>query len=56
VAGDDATEARFVPFVEAMGLVGWDETRRVIALAFEHFRAFGLTPPRRTGLSPQTIV
>ncbi len=37
VAGDDATEARFVAFAEAMGLVGWDETRRVIALAFERF-------------------
>jgi 8-oxo-dGTP diphosphatase len=37
VAGDDATEARFVAFAEAMGLVGWDETRRVIALAIERF-------------------
>jgi 8-oxo-dGTP diphosphatase len=37
VAGDDATEARFVTFDEAMSLVGWDETRRVIALAMERF-------------------
>jgi 8-oxo-dGTP diphosphatase len=37
VAGDDATEARFVAFAEAMSLVGWEETRRVIALAVERF-------------------
>ena len=37
VAGDDATEARFVAFAEAMSLVGWEETRRVIALAIKRF-------------------
>ena len=37
VAGDDATEARFFAVAEAMDLVGWDETRRVIALAIERF-------------------
>ncbi len=37
VAGDDAAEARFVAFAEAMSLVGWEETRRVIALAIERF-------------------
>jgi 8-oxo-dGTP diphosphatase len=37
LAGDDAAEARFAGFVEAMRLVGWDETRRVIALAIERF-------------------
>jgi 8-oxo-dGTP diphosphatase len=36
-AGDDATEARFVAVDEAMALVGWEETRRVIALAVERF-------------------
>jgi 8-oxo-dGTP diphosphatase len=36
-AGDDATEARFIAIAEAMRLVGWDETRRVIALAVERF-------------------
>jgi 8-oxo-dGTP diphosphatase len=36
-AGDDAAEARFAGFDEAMRLVGWDETRRVIALAIERF-------------------
>jgi 8-oxo-dGTP diphosphatase len=39
VAGDDAAEARFVGIDEAIGLVGWDETRRVIALAVERFAA-----------------
>jgi 8-oxo-dGTP diphosphatase len=37
VAGDDAIEARFVAIAEAMRLLGWDETRRVIALAVERF-------------------
>lgn len=38
VAGDDAAEARFVSRDEAMALVEWDETRRVIAEAFARFR------------------
>ncbi|MDZ4363334.1 NUDIX hydrolase [Brevundimonas sp.] len=33
VAGDDAAEARFWPVTEAMPLVEWDETRRIIATA-----------------------
>ncbi|MFY8208515.1 MAG: NUDIX hydrolase [Caulobacter sp.] len=37
VAGDDAAEARFVTRDEAMALVEWEETRRVIAEAFERF-------------------
>lgn len=37
LAGDDAAEARFAGLDEAMRLVGWDETRRVIALAIERF-------------------
>ncbi|ATC33962.1 NUDIX domain-containing protein [Caulobacter vibrioides] len=37
VAGDDAAEARFVTRDEAMVLVEWEETRRVIAEAFERF-------------------
>jgi len=36
-AGDDAMEARFFAADEAMALVSWDETRRVIALAIERF-------------------
>jgi len=32
-AGDDAAEARFVPLAEVEALVGWAETRRVIAEA-----------------------
>jgi len=36
-AGDDAMDARFFPIDEAMALVAWDETRRVIALAIERF-------------------
>jgi 8-oxo-dGTP diphosphatase len=37
VAGDDAAEARFVSREEAMALVEWDETRRVIAEAYGRF-------------------
>ena len=37
VAGDDAAEARFVSRDEAMALVEWDETRRVISETFERF-------------------
>ncbi len=33
VAGDDAADARFVPIDEALRLVDWDETRRVIRAA-----------------------
>jgi 8-oxo-dGTP diphosphatase len=35
VAGDDATEARFVGLGEVEALVGWEQTRRVIRLAVE---------------------
>lgn len=38
-AGDDAADARFVSRDEAMALVEWDETRRVIAEAYERFGA-----------------
>ncbi|HZC17428.1 MAG TPA: NUDIX hydrolase [Caulobacteraceae bacterium] len=38
-AGDDATEARFVGFDDAMTMLGWGETRRVVALAVERFAA-----------------
>ena len=34
--GDDAAEARFAPIDEAMALVAWDETRRIIAAYEEH--------------------
>ena len=33
VAGDDAAEARFAPLAEVEALVGWGETRRIIAEA-----------------------
>lgn len=36
-AGDDATEARFWPAPQAIELVQWSETRRIIALALERF-------------------
>jgi len=39
VAGDDAAEARFVSLDDAMSLVEWDETRRVIREAVERFGA-----------------
>ncbi len=34
-AGDDAVEARFWPEPEALELVRWSETRRIIALALD---------------------
>jgi 8-oxo-dGTP diphosphatase len=37
VAGDDAAEARFVSREEAMALVEWDETRRMITETYERF-------------------
>jgi 8-oxo-dGTP diphosphatase len=37
VAGDDAAEARYFSLAEALGVVEWDETRRVIAEAFARF-------------------
>ena len=37
VAGDDAMEARFWPAAEALALVKWTETKRIIALAVERF-------------------
>jgi 8-oxo-dGTP diphosphatase len=33
LAGDDAMEARFVPLAQVEALVGWGETRRIIAEA-----------------------
>ena len=36
-AGDDATEARFWPLTDALALVQWSETRRIIRLALERF-------------------
>ncbi len=39
-AGDDAVEAAFVSFEEAMRRIAWSETRRVIALAVS-FRKVG---------------
>ncbi len=36
-AGDDAAEARFWPADEAIGLVNWGETKRIIAMAVERF-------------------
>lgn len=48
VAGDDAAEARFFAVDEALGLVDWDETRRIIRLAVERF---GLSEPAACGQS-----
>ncbi len=39
VAGDDAAEAKFVTLGEAMALVEWDETRRVITETYQRFGA-----------------
>ncbi|HST91245.1 MAG TPA: NUDIX hydrolase [Brevundimonas sp.] len=45
VAGDDAAEARFVPLDQVDALVGWSETRRIIALAASKI----------TGMSSSTV-
>jgi len=37
VAGDDAADARFFPIAEALALVGWSETRRIIEDAVARF-------------------
>jgi 8-oxo-dGTP diphosphatase len=37
VAGDDAAEARFVSLGEALAMVEWDVTRKVISETFERF-------------------
>ncbi|MFZ0267663.1 NUDIX hydrolase [Caulobacter sp.] len=37
VAGDDAAEARFVSLDEALAMVEWDVTRKVIAETFQRF-------------------
>ena len=37
IAGDDAAAAAFWPAEEAIGLVDWSETKRIIALALERF-------------------
>ncbi|MCF8506148.1 MAG: NUDIX hydrolase [Caulobacter sp.] len=39
VAGDDAVDARFVSRAEALSIVEWEETRRVIQDAFDRFGA-----------------
>jgi 8-oxo-dGTP diphosphatase len=39
VAGDDAADARFFTREEAMAIVEWDETRRVIEQAFDRIAA-----------------
>ena len=41
IAGDDAAEARFVSYDEAMALVEWDETHRVIAETYQRFAPDG---------------
>ena len=41
VAGDDAAEAAFVPFAEALDRVDWSETRRILNLARERFASEG---------------
>lgn len=35
IAGDDASDARFVPVEKALGMVDWAETRRIIRRAVE---------------------
>ena len=35
VAGDDADEAEFIPYSEALLRLGWDQTRRALERAYE---------------------
>ena len=42
VAGDDATEALFMPLDQALAAVGWDETRRIIQAAVDRFGAVSM--------------
>lgn len=39
VAADDADDARFFPLADALAVVEWEETRRVIHEAFDRFGA-----------------
>ena len=39
VAGDDAADARFFPLEEALSVIEWDVTRRVVQEAFDRFGA-----------------
>ncbi len=39
VAGDDAADARFFPLEEALAIIEWDVTRRVVQEAFDRFGA-----------------
>jgi 8-oxo-dGTP diphosphatase len=41
VAGDDAADARFFPLAEALNLVSWSETRRIIGDAVAKFGLAG---------------
>ena len=41
VAGDDAADAAFVPFAEALERVDWSETRRILDLARARFASEG---------------
>ena len=40
-AGDDAADARFWPAEDAIRLVKWSETKRIIAMALERFPTAG---------------
>jgi 8-oxo-dGTP diphosphatase len=43
-AGDDAAEAVFHPLDQALALVDWSETRRIICMAVDHQRSGVQTP------------
>lgn len=45
VAGDDAAEAAWFSQADALSMVGWSETRRILALAFERHRQSHSTSP-----------
>ena len=41
IAGDDASDARFMPLDAALALVSWEETRRIIREAVARFGGSG---------------
>jgi 8-oxo-dGTP diphosphatase len=43
-AGDDASDARFWSVAEALDLVEWDETRRIIRMAVDRYGAEAADP------------
>ncbi|MCG8443414.1 MAG: NUDIX hydrolase [Caulobacterales bacterium] len=46
-AGDDAADARFIPVEDALAMLAWDETRRIVRLAREMVEPNGADHSKR---------